>query len=324
MISWLKKHFIPHQGNNHRPHFLRTQNTRSIVLAILFIEAFIFLIPTLIHINKNGGMAAVLPSILSDLTNEERAVNKETPLVINPVLNKAALMKATDMANNGYFAHTSPDGKTPWYWLEKVGYDYQYAGENLAVNFTDSKDVTKAWMESPSHKSNIIKKNYTEMGTGIATGIYEGKETVFVAQVYANPLPKKLEAENISIKEKSTKEVPVNIATEIKKEPVVLGAEITKEITTSEITEIRNPTLTQKMFASPRNTTNTILFTILGIVTISLLLNIFIKVKHFHLDLLTNGLLVITILGFIFVINYFLSYRNVSVIQRVDYSNQNK
>ncbi len=319
MISWLKKHFIPHQGNNHRPHFLRTQNTRSIVLAILFIEAFLFLIPTLIHINKNGGMAAVLPSILSDLTNEERVMKKETPLVINPVLNKAAMMKATDMANNGYFAHTSPDGKTPWYWLEKVGYDYQYAGENLAVNFTDSKDVTKAWMNSPSHKSNIIKKNYTEMGTGIATGVYEGKETIFVAQVYANPLPKKVEVENIA-----TKEVKVNTASETNKDISVLGAETIKEITTNEITEIKYPTLTQKMFASPRNTTNTILFTILGIVTISLLLNIFIRIKHFHLDLITNGLLVIAILGFIFVINYFLSYRNVSVIQRMDYSNQNK
>ena len=66
-------------------------------------------------------------------------------------------MKAQDMATLGYFAHVSPDGKTPWYWIEKVGYDYQYAGENLAINFSDSKDVTNAWMASPLHKE--VKEN---------------------------------------------------------------------------------------------------------------------------------------------------------------------
>lgn len=103
-------------------------------------------------------------------------------------------MKAQDMATKGYFAHTSPEGKkTPWYWLKQVGYQYQYAGENLAINFTDSKDVTNAWMNSPTHKANIVKDKYTEVGTGIATGLYEGRETVFVAQVYANPIVKEVE-----------------------------------------------------------------------------------------------------------------------------------
>jgi len=324
MLNWLKKHFIPHRGNDHKPHFLRGKNTRNILLTILFIEAFIFLLPTLTHINKSGGMAAVLPSILSDLTNEERTANKEATLTVNPILDKAAQMKATDMATNGYFAHTSPDGKTPWYWLEKAGYDYQYAGENLAVNFTDSKDVTNAWMNSLSHRSNIIKENYTEMGTGIATGIYEGEQTIFVAQVYANPLVKEVKAIDPTLINKPAKEVSSKTPTVIKEEAKVLGAETTKEITNNEVVKIKNPTLIQKMFASPHNTTNTILFIILSIVTVALLLNILIKVKHFHLDLITNGMLVIAILGSIFVINYYLSYKDVSITQSVDYSNQNK
>ena len=190
MFSWLKKHFIPHEGNDHRPHILRGSGIRNIVILIIFLEIFAFLIPTLTRINMTGGMAAVLPAVLADLTNQERQEQNLSTLTVSQILNQAAEMKATDMATKGYFAHTSPEGKNPWYWLEKVGYKYQYAGENLAINFSDSKDVTNAWMASPTHKANIVKGNYTEIGTGIASGIYEGRETVFVAQVYANPLPK--------------------------------------------------------------------------------------------------------------------------------------
>jgi len=53
------------------------------------------------------------------------------------LLEQAAQLKANDMAEKGYFAHTSPDGKTPWEWLKDVSYPFLAAGENLAVNFLD-------------------------------------------------------------------------------------------------------------------------------------------------------------------------------------------
>ena len=189
MISWLKKHFIPHEGNNHRPHILRGSSIRNIIIIVVLLEIVIFLAPTLARLNTSGGMAAVLPAVLANLTNEERQSQKLNVLAVNPILNKAAEMKAIDMATKGYFAHISPEGKTPWYWLELAGYKYQYAGENLAVDFSDSKDVASAWMASPTHRMNIVKNNYTEIGTGLPIGMYEGRETIFVAQVYANPLP---------------------------------------------------------------------------------------------------------------------------------------
>jgi len=326
MFHWLKKHFIPHIWNDNRPHILRNTSIRYIVLGILFVEVFTFLIPTLSHMNSRDEMASVISSVLSNLTNEERVVNKEAVLIVNPILNKAAEMKANDMATEGYFAHTSPEGKTPWYWLEKVGYNYQYAGENLAVDFTDSKDVTNAWMNSPTHKSNIVKENYTEIGTGIAIGVYKGQKTIFVAQIYANPLPKVITS--ITPKEVVNNEKEINKITATTEQPKVLGAEIVKETTQGidkiETIKITNPTLLQKMFASPRNTTNTILFTILGIIILTLLLNIFMRIKHLHFDLITNGFLVIAILGAIFVLNYCLSYKDVTITQSLNYSNQNK
>ena len=335
MISWFKKHFIPHEGNDHRPHILRDLSARNIVAIIIFLELFTFLIPTITHLSTTGEMAAVLPAVLADLTNKERQTQNLPTLTVNPILNEAATMKANDMATKGYFAHTSPEGKTPWYWIEKVGYKYQYAGENLAINFSDSKDVTNAWMGSPTHKANIVKGNYTEIGTGIATGIYEGRSTVFVAQVYANPLPKTVE--QIKITTAEVKKAPTIVAV---KEPVnVLGEEINssndvpgeektqnvEEATNTEnvsINQAPKPTFWQRLIASPRNTTNLILYVIFGIIFVALLLYIIIKMRNHHLDLITNGLVVLAIIGAVFLANYYLSHREMVITQSLDYSNQ--
>ena len=324
MISWFKRHFIPHKNNDHKPHFLRGKNIRNVIIIVLFLEIFTFLIPTLSHINRTGGLAAVLPAVLADLTNQERQADKLAPLTVSPILNKAAEMKATDMATYGYFAHTSPTGKTPWYWLSLAGYDYQYAGENLAINFTDSKDVTTAWMNSPTHKANIIKGNYTEIGTGVATGIYQGKSAIFVAQVYANPISKQAQPiSTTTIKEIKSNILPVKVLNT--NGPVnVLGAETSATIkdTNTSPEVVTTPTISQRLMASPRNTTNKALIAIFAIITISLILNIFIKIKIQHFYLITNGLITLVIIAIILTTNYYLSNYTMSVSESIDYTNQ--
>lgn len=313
MFSWFKKHFIPHEGNNHRPHFLREESIRNIIAVVFFIELFAFLLPILSHINTTGNMAAVLPGVLANLTNQEREVQDLPTLKVNPVLNKAAEMKAQDMASRGYFAHTSPDGLTPWYWLKLVGYRYQYAGENLAINFTDSKDVTNAWMASPTHKANIVKGNYTEVGTGIARGVYEGHETVFVAQVYANPFP------TVNVVKQNENKISREIVSEKiadisdTRDESVLGAEIedTKQ----------NTSFWQTILASPRNTTNVILYCVFGFILFVLILYVFIKRTNYHGDLITNGLIVLIIVISIFIVNYYYSEKDMIILDSLDYSN---
>jgi hypothetical protein len=237
-------------------------------------------------------------------------------------------MKANDMATNGYFSHTSPTGKTPWYWLEQVGYNYQFAGENLAINFTDSQDVTNAWMASPEHRANIEKGQYTEVGTGVATGMYQGKQAIFVAQDFANPLPV------------PTQTIPANTAVETTptnntattKEPAnVLGAQtvatqnnITPTVQNIPLTPIKQPTSWQMLLASPRQATDIILYVVFGIIVIALLSYIFIKRKNHHIDLITNGLIVIAVIGAIFLGNYYFTHRNMVITQSLDYSNQSK
>lgn len=157
---------------------------KGFVAIIVFVELFVFSAP----VYAGANITPLKPSVLTTLTNKERLSRNLQTLNVNPLLNKVAQMKAENMAKYGYFAHTSPTGKTPWYWFAKAGYEYEYAGENLAVDFSDSKKLTKAWMKSPSHKKNIVDKHYTEVGTGMAEGYLNGKKVIFVAQVYANPV----------------------------------------------------------------------------------------------------------------------------------------
>ncbi len=67
--KWLKKHFIPHEENEYRPHALRSKNIRNIAGLVFLLELVCFLLPTLSGLNMTDNMAAVLPAILASLTN---------------------------------------------------------------------------------------------------------------------------------------------------------------------------------------------------------------------------------------------------------------
>lgn len=123
-----------------------------------------------------------------NLVNAEREKNGLEILVENETLNEAAKLKAQDMIGHNYFAHTSPSGVDPWYWFEEVDYQYKYAGENLAMDFTSVAAVHKAWMKSPTHKENIISPKFKEVGVAILDGIMEGRETRVAVQIFGTQL----------------------------------------------------------------------------------------------------------------------------------------
>jgi len=131
--------------------------------------------------------AAVIQSDIISLTNAERARDHVGVLTENIKLDRAATQKAADMAAKGYFAHVGPDGALPWQWILASGYDYRYAGENLAVRFSESQDVVNAWVASPAHYANIIKSQYTDIGVGTAQGTYQGQPAIYVVQYFAAP-----------------------------------------------------------------------------------------------------------------------------------------
>lgn len=194
MRKSLKRYFIPHAGNNFHPHFFRSAAVLSIILVLSLSQ--LLLLSAFKTLSRNDSFAAIFVGALLSYTNEARAAGIGQWLVTNPLLTEAAQLKANDMAEKGYFSHNTPEGKSPWYWFNRVGYAYQYAGENLAIDFVDSKDVTNAWMSSPGHRANILNSNYKEIGVATAVGTYQGRETTFVVQMFGTPqpLPTKLPA----------------------------------------------------------------------------------------------------------------------------------
>jgi uncharacterized protein YkwD len=143
-------------------------------------------VPSLRNAAVNS-LSAIYGAVLVNLANQDRVKANLAELKVNPILEKAAQMKADDMAAKSYFAHNTPDGKTPWYWFKEAGYEYSVAGENLAVNFQDSGEVHQAWVNSRGHFLNIINPRFTEIGIATSSGTYKGRSAVFVVQLFGNP-----------------------------------------------------------------------------------------------------------------------------------------
>jgi hypothetical protein len=119
--------------------------------------------------------------------NQERLENNLQPLKFNPKLRNAAEIKLKDLIKNKYFAHTSPVGMKAWDILMDVGYDYKYAGENLAMKFHGATDVHNAWMRSKKHRENILFDKYTE----VAVAIEKKEDGVLLAvEFFGKPMSK--------------------------------------------------------------------------------------------------------------------------------------
>jgi hypothetical protein len=184
----LRKYFVPHEENDHKPQILRPRSVAFVLVIALAIEGAFWFGATQLEPNSHL-YGIILANALVDETNQNRVANDVPPLTESPTLDEAAQEKANDMATNNYFAHTSPSGLSPWYWFEQVGYGFTYAGENLAVNFSDSQDVTNAWMNSTEHRENILNPNFTQIGMATATGTYEGHPAVYVVEEFGTPVP---------------------------------------------------------------------------------------------------------------------------------------
>ena len=129
----------------------------------------------------------ISPQNIFLLVNKERTTRGLVPLRENTNLTNAATAKSTDMINRNYFDHYA-FGLTPWDFVLSYDYNYLTAGENLAMDFETSEGVVKAWMESSSHRANILNPDFQDLGVGVVKGAYinnEGThETKMVTQMF--------------------------------------------------------------------------------------------------------------------------------------------
>lgn len=225
LLSKIHHFFIPHEENDYHAHSLHT-NMLSVYLLVAVV--LVFASKNISSFSNVLGIATdiSIPKLFS-LTNDERTKLGLPALKENTVLDTAAEKKAADMFKKDYWAHFAPDGGSPWDFIKQAGYQYEYAGENLAKNFLFSKNVVDAWMNSPTHRDNIAKKEYTEVGYAVVNGVLNGEETTLVVQMFGTPLIKT--AENSSSVPPSVQNDVPAIQT-VQKTPAILGQSQKKEI----------------------------------------------------------------------------------------------
>lgn len=158
-----------------------------VVLVLVLKIAMVFVA---FNLPYNIFFADITSISLENFANQARIQAGLPVLAENSELDRAAQLKANDMVNRQYFNHTSPTGVSPWFWFSKAGYDYKYAGENLAIGFYESEEVFNAWLNSPEHRANILNSNYKEIGTAVLGGFGENNAVV-VVQEFGTRMPAK-------------------------------------------------------------------------------------------------------------------------------------
>ncbi|MEK7608445.1 MAG: CAP domain-containing protein [Patescibacteria group bacterium] len=328
MRNWLRDHFLPHQGNEQKPQLLRSQAAILLFVLVLFLELGFFL-RTSVDGKLDTFFAAVLPSVLVDKTNEVRISERVGLLKQSPALEVAAIAKAKDMAKKGYFAHTSPDGVSPWSWIKGAGYTYSHAGENLAINFTDSRDVVDAWLASPRHRANLLNGKYTEIGIATAEGVYEGRDAIFIVQFFGRPARPKTrlaekDTDTINISPSGGKSVLENrpIVSEAvvlkNTQAIAVKGEIDENFiaeTTGSTVSMLTPyaTISQKIFANPKMTLTTLFSILAAAIFAALLFMLALNTRIVHPKLIANGILLLVLIDGFFLLNDYLTLARSSI-----------
>ncbi len=187
------------------------------VVAVFFaLVGITLLAPMSATITKAFGVSDII-----DLSNQSRDSFGLDPLQINTALMNAAQMKAEDMAAQHYFAHTAPDGTVAWDYLNDVGYKYSKAGENLAITNEDAQAVVNGWLNSPTHRDNLLSTDYADFGIGLAYfGDYKSHTGTYVIVA--------LYGKSAAVQVLTAATVPAGISTSLKPQllsgsPLVIG-----------------------------------------------------------------------------------------------------
>jgi len=183
MGDFLRHLFIPHHTNNHHARVLHGDAMFVYLLAFVLFRLLLSLghaqFPDVL-----GFATDIRVEQLFSAINTKRAEAGLGALVLDQRLSRAAALKAQDMFANNYWAHNSPNGKTPWEFVTVAGYRYRVAGENLAKNFSVSSGVIDAWMASSTHRENIMRGDYKDIGFAVVNGVLGGEETTLVVQMF--------------------------------------------------------------------------------------------------------------------------------------------
>lgn len=293
MKEFLSHFFIPQHSNNFRARLLH--HNIFLFFIVFFVLSSILLENIKINLPQVLGIStSINQEQLLALVNQKRQENGLAALSLSPELSVAAQNKAKDMLVKNYWAHNSPDGKSPWAFFKEANYNYVYAGENLARGFTTSDEVINAWMASPDHRTNILSQNYNEVGFAVEIGKLNGEETVLVVQELGSRVYK-----NTSISKLKTETKPSISATSDKKPTTRVAGEKASRLRAS---VIKKQSLIDS-FSLTTNIANIILIVFISVLFIDMIIGERRKILRFighntdHIFYLISILIILIILG---------------------------
>lgn len=175
----LRDYFISSEYNDYKPWVITPQ---ALAVFCVVIWGLRFMVPAVASYAAN----TIDPTDLMNKINLERTQRFLPALNTNSKLSSAAASKAQDMITRSYFAHQDPDGNYVWPKIVAAGYTpYTALGENLAMDFTSASDVINAWMNSPTHRANIVNEKFEDQGLASVAGFYEqSRETIAVTSLF--------------------------------------------------------------------------------------------------------------------------------------------
>ncbi len=236
---------MPLKSHRHQQHKKHTKHYAKVywpyMPLLIVVGLSLFVGQSFVNKSQRGVLSYatdVADTSLLNATNQQRKANNQSSLKLNYKLDQAAQAKAADMVARNYWSHTTPENKTPWNFIDKVDYNYQKAGENLAYGFVTSSETINGWMHSQAHRENLLDATFTEVGFGIANSedyIGKGPETVIVA-IYARPTSAPGLAIPSSINfDTAQRDLPVTTNRALTTEPAVKSVSKVQSLTGSNI-----------------------------------------------------------------------------------------
>lgn len=157
-----------------------------IIVALFLLFTGILFILTKKNVPVSANNLSLEQSNALQEVNEYRKENGLGELKWNIKLSEAASLKLKDEDNNNYFDHVSPNGQKAWDFITQSGYEYRYAGENLAMGYENEKAAFDAWLKSESHLENIVFEKYNDFGFASLKADIGGEEVLLMVQLFGS------------------------------------------------------------------------------------------------------------------------------------------
>jgi len=302
----LKCYFIPHEANNNHPLSLRPKKLVGYALLLICIKIAVtgflfFYYPT------PAELANIVTSKIVEMANQDRIENGVEPLNLNVNLTKYAMAKAQDMIDKDYFSHDSPDGRKPWLWIDRVEYDYIYAGENLAMDFSSAELIHQAFMKSPTHQKNILNPNYKDIGVAVVSGEINGRQTDVLVQFFGTQRLQREEVVKVSqpTNIQPTNQVETKVVGEATGNEVVAGESAEFAVDSPGIIVVSANTSARKSITDAMiEYTNIFFIAFLIFISVALILNVIIKVRIQQPKVILQSLAVIALVTALILVKF--------------------